>query len=174
MTFNIMTRLGAVLATGAAALSMSAAPAVIAPTTAGALPISVKGCTPGQIKTVGGKKYVCDKHGHWIHVLNLIGGGSVPVAGVQTGGVIAATGGVRTLEKTNGGGSVTCGFGSKPGDSMEQRNYIYRNGQRVGFTSVTYLCGEDGQWHQVAQLGSDPQLTVVGGTVSAAVQGTRP
>jgi hypothetical protein len=168
-------RLGVVLVAGATAISVSAAPAVIAPVSAHALPIAAK-CTPGQIKTVGGKKYVCDKNGHWVHVIDRWGGAiSVATGATLSGGLMTTTGaptGGLTPMDTNTGGAVTCGYGSSPGDYMVQHNYIYRNGERVGYTTVTKICGEDGQWHTVARAVSWPGLTVASGTISVASRGT--
>jgi hypothetical protein len=179
MKFNIarsIPRLGVVMAAGVTAISVFAAPAVIAPVSATALPIAAK-CTPGQIKTVGGKKYVCDKFGHWIRVVDRWGGVvSVSTGALQSGGVVATTGATTsgpTPMEANTGGGVTCGSGSSPGDYMVQHNYIYRNGERVGYSTVTKICGEDGKWHTVARAGSLPGVTVVNGTISLASRGTR-
>ncbi|HUO71861.1 MAG TPA: hypothetical protein VMU39_13885 [Solirubrobacteraceae bacterium] len=178
---NGRRRIGGVLRATVAALSCAVAIAVIVPAGAGALPIGngAKPCTPGQIKTENGKKYVCDKNGHWVHVLDLTAGGVVvATGGTQATGLTAstggATGGVRMMDKNTGGGTaVTCGGGGKPGDYMEQRSYIYRNGQRIGFTTVTYICGEDGNWHTVAQMVSQPGLASIAGAIAAAVQAVR-
>jgi hypothetical protein len=169
-------RLAVVLVAGVTAISVSAAPAVIVPVSASALPIGAK-CTPGQIKTAGGKKYVCDKNGHWVHVIDRWAGVvSVATGALQSGGQVGATSDTtsgRTLMDAKGGGAVTCGYGSSPGDYMVQHNYIYRNGERVGYTTVTKICGEDGQWHTVARAGSWPGLTVTGGAISIASRETR-
>jgi hypothetical protein len=167
-----------------AALGLSMAPAVIAPASAGALPIQgLKKCTPGDIKTSGGKKYVCDKYGHWIHVVSAaalngtVAGIALTTVGPASG--ISLTSAARhpahavRKEANDGGGPVTCGMGSKPGDYREDRTYTYRNGQRIGFTSVTYVCGKDGEWHQVADALAHT-LTVASGTVIATAQGLRP
>jgi hypothetical protein len=164
-----------------AAASLAAAPARVAPAAAGALPIQLKGCKPGQIKTSGGKKYVCDKYGHWIHVLTIAAGGVVAATGVQITGTLPAgtltrTGtapaGFKVREANGGGTATTCGLGSKPGDYMEERSYTFINGRRTGFTTTTYVCGEDGNWHQVAQLRSGTGIVGVSGTIT--VQAVRP
>lgn len=55
-----------------AALGLTLAPAAVTPPGAHAMPSQgVRGCRPGSIKTVGGKKYVCNIHGKWVRVLNL-------------------------------------------------------------------------------------------------------
>jgi hypothetical protein len=173
-------RLTPALVAVVAGISLSAAPALIAPATAGALPIQAKGCRPGQIKTSGGKKYVCDKNGHWIRVVSIAVGGVGTLGGVEVVGTLpsgtltsTATSGLKAMEVNNGGGAtVTCGLDSKPGDYMEHRSYIYVNGRRTGFTTITFICGEDGNWHQVAELVS--QTGIVAATGILIVQGVRP
>jgi hypothetical protein len=159
----------ALLTLAVAAVGVSFAPAVIAPTAASALPIQgVKKCTPGDIKTVGGKKYVCDKNGKWIHVVAIAAAGSTTGTLTTASAQITPTGSNRfqSREANNGGTPVTCGMGSKPGDYMEERTYIYRNGQRIGFVTTTYICGKDGNWHAVAAV------TAQTGVVSSAATGT--
>lgn len=65
------------LIAAAAAVGLALAPAAVTPPGAHALPIQGNGrCRPGQIKVVKGTKYVCDRHGKWIKVLNLTAVGS--------------------------------------------------------------------------------------------------
>jgi hypothetical protein len=178
MKSKIIQRLcapAALIAVAAAAISLSTAPVMLAPASASALPIQgVKKCDPGDIKTENGKKYVCDKNGHWIHVVSLTAGTVVggPIRGVSATTTVTLSGGFRMLEANGGGTTVTCGLGSKPGDYMEERTYIFRNGQRIGFNTTTYICGKDGAWHTVAAL------VTHGGTLSAVgtvtIQGVRP
>jgi hypothetical protein len=156
MKFNI-TRLGPVLATGAAALSLSAAPRLIAPSSAGAMPVDAKKCTPGQIREVGGKKYVCNKSGRWVHVLDLAGGVvSVTVGGTLSTGQGATTGGPSSgftpMETNNGGSSVTCDGGGKPGDVNTVVVITYVNGRYVSKKTSSMICGDDGKWHTVARV----------------------
>jgi hypothetical protein len=67
----------ATLIAGVAALGLALAPTAVTPPGAHALPVQgARRCTPGKIKVVGGQKYVCDKHGKWIKVLNLTAGAS--------------------------------------------------------------------------------------------------
>ncbi len=129
-----------------AVLSLALATAAISPATAGALPVEgggAKKCTPGDIKTVNGKKYVCNKSGKWVHVLNLVAtsGGNV-APGTTTANTVIA-------KENGGGGQVTCGSSGTPGDTMTMKQY--RNGKL--FRTVSYVCGKDGQWHQVARIG---------------------
>ncbi len=101
--------------------------------------------------------------------------GGIMVSGTLPSGTLTntATSGFKARETTGGGSTtVTCGQGSQPGDYLEQRSYIYINGRRVGFTTVTFICGEDGNWHQVAELVS--QTGIVGVTGILTIQGVRP
>ncbi len=144
-----------------AALSLAVATAAIAPATAGALPVDgggAKKCTPGDIKTVNGKKYVCNKYGKWVHVLNLVAtdGGSY-ATGTTTGHTVIA--------KDNGGGGkeVTCPGGWKAGDTATVKRW--RNGKVIQNTTV--ICGNDGQWHTVARVGATGGTGVAPGTTKA-------
>ena len=183
MRFNVARfnpRLSMVLITAVAAIGLSGARAVLAPPGAGALPVGAKKCTPGQMKTTNGKKYVCDRNGHWVHVIDLTTGGvSVASGPTLSGGLTATTTeplptGPKMMDaNTGGGGAVTCGWGSTPGDYMVQHNYIYRNGERVGYTTVTKICGEHGQWHTVARTGSSSGVTLASGVITVALPGSR-
>jgi hypothetical protein len=169
ITLGMRRSRSTLLTLAVAAVGLSFVPAVIAPAGAGALPIQgTKKCTPGDIKTVGGKKYVCDKNGKWIHVVSIAGTGSSTGTLSTASAPITLTGSshFQSREANNGGTAGGCGMGSKPGDYMEERSYIYRNGQRIGFLTTTFVCGKDGFWHQVAVL------TTQTGAVSAVATGT--
>ncbi len=163
----------AVAAAAVALCGLSAAPAMLTPATAAAQPAQgATKCDPGDIKTVSGKKYVCDKYGHWIHVVSILAVGTFPSA-PATG--VTVLRGLKQRETNNGGGAaVTCAPGGKPGDYMETRSYIYRNGQRVGFTTTTSICGKDGNWHTVATIVAGTGVGTVSAVGTTTVQVVRP
>jgi hypothetical protein len=54
--------------------------------------------------------------------------------------------------KNGGAGKVTCPGGGEPGDIQTTHTHIYVNGNPVGTTTVRQICGEDGKWHEIAEL----------------------
>ncbi|HUO71860.1 MAG TPA: hypothetical protein VMU39_13880 [Solirubrobacteraceae bacterium] len=64
------------------------------------------------------------------------------------------------------GGKVTCGGGSEPGDVQTVHTYTYIGGKLVSKSSTSFICGNDGRWHMVAELTVSPGHTfpVLSGT----------
>lgn len=157
-------RVSAGLVAAVAALSMSTATAVIAPASAAAQPVQgVKKCTPGDIKEVNGKKYVCDLYGNWRHVKSFAAISVGTVDGTLSSGTVTPggtqSGAFKIREANNGDGAgVTCGGGSKPGDYIRLTTTTFVNGKPIKSITTTYICGKDGIMHELAWLASAPGI----------------
>ena len=57
---------------------------------------------------------------------------------------------------SGGGSKVTCGGGGEPGDINTVHTYTYVNGKYIAKTTASMICGNDGQWHTVAQTTVPP------------------
>jgi hypothetical protein len=150
---------------------------VTGPANAGAKPKpKPAGCTPGSIKTdQRGDKYVCDTHGKWVWVLDLVSGtvtGAVQVAAADEAAQIA----VRAEKKGGGSASVTCplnggGPGANPGDKLDHVQYTRdAKGNLLTIEHTYYVCGEDGNWHQTVKrvVAGGAQVTQVSSTIAQA------
>ncbi len=122
------------------------------------------------------KRYVCDTRGKWVHVVNLVAGDADQPAGDEAARTTATatvsealeqattTGGAplgTRAQKSNGGsGSGTgCPIGdgettAQPGETVVIITKVVdrKTGKVVARRSSAYICGSDGQWHQIAAL----------------------
>ena len=71
------------------------------------------GTALGDIKTVGGQNYVCDRNGKWIHVLHIAAGGpsTTTVMTASAPITLARSSRFKSREANNGGTPLTCGLG---------------------------------------------------------------
>ncbi|MBJ7473196.1 MAG: hypothetical protein JHD16_17955 [Solirubrobacteraceae bacterium] len=144
----------------------SAAPALAKPK-----PTVVKPCKPGAIKKVKTKSghadtYVCDSKGKWVRVVAIMADGGTVAEDAQ-----AEPAAERALKPKVDPKATRCmvagGVFVDVGDVVVETSYVKdENGNTVSITHRKYLCGADGQLHEVFAITAGPQTPtkIPGGT----------